>query len=309
MNTTLVTFVGALLAFGAAGCGSDSTAGTPGTTGPTGKAYEEILGYDWKIDPGVETYYCVYKTLKEDLWFSDFRQNATTGTHHVTLGYGDPGPADGTYSETTDPSANPKCNGLTLGTNLAFGATRGTDEFSMPDGVAARIPAGKQLLLSVHVLNASTSPLSGHTGIEAVHADPTKVVHEAEIIFANNVFLTIPPGESVQTGTCTLDTDSTLFAVLGHMHVTGKHLTSTALPASGSPITLVDENYQFDQQKYVMLDPPVALKQGDKIQTTCTYQNPGPDTLTFGESTTKNEMCISITYRYPRAAANFNCFK
>jgi hypothetical protein len=247
--------------------------------------------------------------LKEDLWFSDFRQNATTGTHHVTLGYGDPGPADGTYSETTDPSATPQCNGLTLGKNLAFGATRGTDEFTMPDGVAARIPAGKQLLLSVHVLNGSTSPLSGHTGIEAVRAEPAKTQHEAEIIFADDVALSIPPGQSVQKGTCTLDEDSTLFAVLGHMHLTGKHITSMALPASGTPITMIDQDYQFDQQKYVKLDPPVVLKQGDKIQTTCTYQNNGSDTLTFGESTTKNEMCISITYRYPRGAANFNCFQ
>lgn len=305
MKMTLMILGVGLSALTSMGCSSDSS-----STGPTGAAntknYEEILAYDWTIDPGVETYYCVYKTLKEDLSVSDYRPITPTGTHHVTLGYADPGPPDGVITADDAGSKFP-CTGLTLGQNLALGATRGTDEFVMPDGVAAVIPAGKQMLLSVHVLNATATPLSGHSGVEVVRADPAKVQHEAEVIFAAPVNLNIPPGKSTQTGDCTFEADSTVFAVLGHMHLTGKHLTSTAIPASGAATTLIDEDYNFDEQKFVSLDPPMEFKQGDKLETACTYENPGPNTLTFGESTTQNEMCITVTYRYPRVSTSFIC--
>jgi hypothetical protein len=304
MKMKLVTLGIGLLTLNTAGCSADSSSTEP--TGAGAKKYEEILAYDWTIEPGVETYYCIYETLKEELWVSDFRPISPTGTHHVTLGYSEPGPPDGVVA-STDKSANPPCTGITLGQNLALGATKGTDEFTMPSGVAAVIPAGKQLLLSVHVLNSTASSLSGHTGVEVVRADPAKVEHEAEIIFAAPVNLNIPPGRSTQTGDCTLDADSTVFAVLGHMHTRGVHLTSTAIPASGPERTLLDYDYKFDEQKFIPLDPPLVLAPGDKIRTACTYENPGPHTLTFGESTELNEMCITISYRYPRVATSFLC--
>jgi hypothetical protein len=314
LPTNVSAPLAALVTFALTGCGSSAPsaaqspnhdAATTTPEGGTGDAFQELLAYDWMIDPGVEAYYCVYKTLTEDLWVSNYRPMLAPGTHHVTIGYGDPGPPDGAVSSTDTPT----CTGTSLGANLAFAATRGTDAFSMPAGVGVRIPAGKQLLLSVHVLNATQQPLSGRTGIEVVRADPTQIQQQAEIIFANNAGIMIPPGPSVQTGTCTLDADSTIFSIIGHMHLTGTHFTTTAMPVGGAPQTLLDESYVFDSQKFVTLDPPVSLHKGDQIQTACTYQNPGPGTLTFGESTVKNEMCISIFYRYPATAMGFNCAK
>jgi hypothetical protein len=308
-TTLALSIATGLLSAVSLGCSSaptDATHSTPPDAAATtpGKTFEEFIAQDWTIDPGVEAYYCVYKTLTEDVWVSDYRALAPPGTHHVTVGYGNPGSPDGAVS-SADSST---CTGLTLGTNMAFTATRGNaDAFSMPAGVAVRIPAGKQLLLNVHVLNATQRPLSGRTGIEVVRADPASVQHEAEMLYANNINLSIPPGTSTHTGTCTLDADSTFFAVLGHMHISGTHFTTTIVPANGTPTTMLDESYNFDAQKLVRLDPPTVLKKGDVLQTSCTYQNQGLDTLTFGESTTKNEMCISILYRYPAVAASFNC--
>jgi hypothetical protein len=310
-TTTLATLgmavgllAGASVRCGTANSGATQSPSTDASAIVRAKTFEELIAYNWTIDPGVEAYYCVYKTLTQDVWVSDYRALAPAGTHHVTVGYGDPGPPDGAVSSAQTST----CTGVTLGTNVAFAATRGNaDGFSMPAGVAVRIPSGKQLLLSVHVLNPTLQPLSGRTGIEVARANPADVQHEAELVFANNVNLSIPPGASTQKGTCTLDADSTIFAVLGHMHVTGKHMTTTVAPANGTQKIVLDEDYNFDQQTIVPLDPPAVLQKGDVVQTSCTYQNPGADTLTFGESTTKNEMCISILYRYPAVAASFNC--
>jgi hypothetical protein len=275
--------------------------------GAAAKPFEEILAYDWNVAPGVETYFCVYKTLTEDLWVSDFRPEFPIGTHHVTLGFSDPGPPDGVVA-STDTAANPPCNGVTLGTNLLYFAGVGTGGMSLPSGVATKVPAGKQIEFSLHLLNPSSMPMTGHSGVEVVKVSPASVVHQAEVIAAGKFQgLTVPPMMSTQTGTCTMEGPVTLFAVAPHMHLMGVHMTTTMLLAAGGTKPLFDKAYQFDQQAYTFVDPPLAVTTGDQMQVACSYNNTGSTTLTFGESTTQNEMCIMFAYRYPAIATNLVC--
>jgi hypothetical protein len=65
--------------------------------------------------------------------------------------------------------------------------------------------------------------------------------------------------------------------------------------------------FQLRAQSIVPIEPRLQLAAGDKIEVTCDYDNPGTNTLTFGESTRDSEMCISAMYRYPASSANFNC--
>lgn len=55
------------------------------------------------------------------------------------------------------------------------------------------------------------------------------------------------------------------------------------------------------------MEPMLELGRGDQLQVKCDYENPGSRTLTFGESTSDNEMCIALMYRYPASAVSFNC--
>jgi hypothetical protein len=285
--------------FVASGC-SSSSSGPTDTSGT--KQFQDLYTYDWNIGPGVETYYCGFRTLKSDLWISDFRPLLPPGTHHVTIGYQDPGTTpDGLISSDSTMDKAP-CTGTTLGDELSYGATVGGQDFSLPAGVAVKIPAGKQLVFGLHVLNAGSTPLSGHSGVQSISPDPSKVTQEAEVVAAENFQLNIPPGRVTQYATCTMAGDVTIFALLHHMHQTGIHMTTTAGPADAGPdadITLLDGDYQFGDQHYVTLAKPIPLKKGEQLHVTCLYDNPGPATLTFGESTTKNEMCISFVYRYP----------
>lgn len=301
MLSSRATVAAAFLALVSGGCSSNPGSQAAGAS--PAKAYKELMAYDWSVGPGVETDFCIYKTASEDTWISDFRPLSPVGTHHVSLGFADPGPPDGVLA-SADTST---CTGVTLGNNLAFVGTVGTDALSMPEGVAVKIPAGKQMLLSLHLLNPTSSTLTGRSGVEAVSADPSRVTHPAELIFAMTQSLTVPPGKSTQTGTCTMTDDVTLFAVMPHMHLTGVHMTTVAMPATGNPITLLDQDYNFQQQRYSLLSPAVPLHKGDKMQVTCSFDNHGATTLTFGESTTKNEMCITATYRYPAVAASLAC--
>jgi len=290
----------------ATGCGSDSTGAPPGgTNAQVPSDFQDVLADDtWSVAPGAESYYCKYLTLKEDLYISKFRPLMPVGTHHVVLGYQEPAVPDGFVPavEGKPPTAD-ACTGLSFGDIFAFAGTYGTQELDMPEGVAVKIPAGKQLVLGLHFLNASTETMTGKAGVQAVKPDAASVVHEAEVIAAQNLGFAVPPGPSTVDATCTMIGDSTIFAVMAHMHKAGVHMTTTAGPG-GTGTTLLNTDYVFTDQNYKTLDQPVNLKQGDQIKVECDYNNTGTDTLTVGESTTKNEMCITFTYRYPALALN-----
>ena len=297
---------GMLAAVFLAACSSD---GSQSDTQPAAAApqFQELLAYDWSIAPGEETYYCIFHTVTEDTWLNEYRPLAPLGTHHVTVGYVDTPRADGVvlYGQEIQPGM--LCNGVSLGDRLAFGGLVGTGGYKFPDGVAVKLSAGQQLLLSVHVANPSAQSQSGRSGIEVVAADPADVTDLAEMIFVNNVSINVTPGASTQTGTCTLEADSTLLTLIHHMHETGVHMKTRALSAGADPVVLLDADYDFNEQSIVPIEPRLALAAGDKLEVTCDYQNPGTNTLTFGESTYDSEMCISALYRYPASAASFNC--
>jgi hypothetical protein len=287
------------------GCGSDATTSNqkPAPAGSGGQL-ETLMAYDWTVDPGVEAYYCGYQTLSEDLYISDFRPLMPDGTHHVVLGYQDPAHEDGYVPAVEGVPPTPDvCTGVTFGDVFAFAATVGTQELSMPEGVAVKIPAGQQLVLGLHVLNSTAAPVTARSGVAVIRPDISAVAQEAEVISAQAMGFTVPPGDSTVTATCTMTGDTNVFAVMPHMHKTGIHMTTTAGP-SGVGTTLLDQDYQFTDQNYSKLDAPLALNQGDQVHVQCDYSNPGSETLLAGESTTSNEMCLTFLYRYPALAMN-----
>jgi hypothetical protein len=280
------------------GCGSGDAKGSSSDSTSSGPL-TELSAYDWKIAPSVEAYYCVFKTLTEDLYISEFHPLIPAGTHHVVIGYQDPKQTDGTY-----PEDGKNCTGVTFGDIFMYVATPGAQEFKMPEGVAEKIPAGKQLVFGLHVINTTDAPLQGHSGVEIVSAAPPDAQHEAEVVAVMPPGLSVPPGPSTANGTCTATGDSTVFAVSPHMHLTGVHMKTTAGPPSATGQVLIDEKYDFTNQHILPVAPLLHMSKGDQIHVECDYQNPTADTLTTGESTTKNEMCITFAYRYPALSQN-----
>jgi hypothetical protein len=288
------------------GSGADADDAVVPRAAPAAADYEDLLVYDWELEANQEQYYCVYETLEEDLWVSAFEPIQDTGTHHVTLGFVDEGPADGVV-EAGDLDAEFPCNGVTLGDELVYGAVFATQGLVLPEGVAARIPAGKQLLLSVHVLNPTGEPLTGRTGISVVRAEPEEIEQEAENVFAINLGIQVEPGASTHTSTCTMASDGTILALVHHMHLTGVWQKTTLVRNDGAREVLLDKAFDFEAQDTVVLDPPVRVEAGDRLEVECNFENDTDRTLTFGESTGENEMCLTSFYRFPAVADTFLC--
>ena len=246
------------------------------------EGYVPLLEGTWSLAPGEEGYTCVRTTATEDMYIRAFRPIAPLGTHHTALAYDLSGGEDGTFP----------CKAQDVGFKLIFGSGVGTTPFELPEGIAFKLPAGEQILLNLHLYNTGDEPLTGTSGVEIERIPLEEVVHEAEVIYAIDTNVRVPPGPSTTIGTCTLGTETTIFGTFPHMHTLGTHMTG----ALGG-VTFHDQPYDFEEQLNYRVGPVQAVA-GDKIQYTCKYDNPGETTVVFGDSTDA-EMCVLGMYRYP----------
>ena len=272
----------------ALGCSDEGT--NPSETPDPGQAWSPLVAGDWELEAGQEAYVCTRTTLAEDTWVRALRPAGLDALHHALIMVEDDG-EDGTFP----------CSVATVGPNLLYASGVGTGEYALPEGVAVRLAKGQKMLLQLHLFNVTSAPAVGRTGVEAVLGEPVDAEHEAEMVLAGKPALDIPPGEVIQSGSCTMTDDVTLFGVWPHMHQLGKHLSSVAVPAEGAPIPLWDAAFDFGEQPIVDLAAPVALKKGDRVDVECTYQNTTGQTVHWGEGS-NDEMCFIGLYRYPKIA-------
>jgi hypothetical protein len=249
----------------------------------SGGNWERLVEGNWLLQPGQEiTNGCQLKTIAEDIYVSAIRPMHMPGAHHTTL------------SAAPGTAACSDRNGATL----LYAGTLGTQALQLPPGVALKLTAGSTLILFMHTFNASSNPLSGTTGIEILRADPKDVVNEAVMFPVGPFQLTLPPSsETKVSAECTVSGSTNLVAMLPHMHTLGRHLKTT-VTVGGSPVVVHDADYDFEEQRFVPFDHTIAVTQGDKIATECTFMNTTNATVTYGESTLA-EMCFSMLYRYP----------
>jgi hypothetical protein len=185
---------------------------------------------------------------------------------------------------------------------MIFGSGVGTDTFDIPEGVVMKIRAGQQLLLNLHLFNTSNAAISGNSGARALLVDPSSVELEAESILAGTLGLSLPPQQETLTrGTCTLTSESTLFAVQPHMHQLGRYMKVTAR-VGGQDRVIHDGPYDFGEQPIYPMEP-LRMAPGDSLHVECTHENTTNAVVTWGESSTA-EMCHAGVYRYPATLNN-----
>jgi hypothetical protein len=265
----------------------DADPSAPDAADPAG--WDVLLTGDWELAAGTEGYQCAYVTLEEDVWFDGVEAIAPLGTHHTVLSVGNPSRADGVYS----------CNAGTNYNTMLYASGLGTDRFTFPSGVGMHVEAGQQLLLNLHLFNFSETPLTGTSGNRVHVVQQSDIEFEAESILAGAFpTLNVPPGESTQQGHCTMNGDTNIFAVIPHMHMLGTHMKIVAESTEIGDVTIHDAPYSFDEQYVTEMEPVIPMKSGDRLEVFCTYNNTTGATVNWGDSSLE-EMCFSITFRYP----------
>ncbi len=270
-------------------------------------------GEDYKLEAeGRDVYRCfVVKTnFDEDRYVSaiEVRPGNRKVVHHLIayldtsgraqeLDAKDPGPG---YTSFGGPGFTP--NGA-LG-----GWAPGNEAYPTAAGVGWLLPKGASIILQVHY-HKSGKPETDRTrmGLHFVQGPVDKRVRWLTVV---NPLFRLTPGETKQTVRAVqmVPVDSTVYAVMPHMHLLGKTADVTATLPDGTQKKLVGvPGWDFNWQQTYAFNEPVKLPAGTRIDLVATYDNSAenprnpstpPRPVTWGEQTT-DEMCLAFLIYTP----------
>lgn len=177
-----------------------------------------------------------------------------------------------------------------------YGGGVESGRLTMPEGAGMEMRPGQQILVQLHLLNATPDTVEDTATVvlrTTDEQDPTP----AGMFGLDKRDLEIPPSSSdvVQTISCSPGREMDVFAVFGHMHQRGTHIELSRGDVPGEEV-LYEADWAFEEQPTV----PASFHLGadDQIHITCTYDNTTSETLGYGESTF-DEMCSFAIYYTP----------
>ena len=265
------------------------------------------LTEDQVVDPGVDytprppqgrsdDYHCfvIDPGLTEDraLVAYEILPGVKHEVHHVAL-FAAP-MASAAASDAVEAGPGWTCfGGGGAGSSIVGSWVPGSPVTRHPDNTGVRLRAGDAIIMQVHY-NTSSGPLvPDRTRLKLKYGAAATTRQAAVLGFANTSF-TIPPntlGYSI-THTTSLPAGGRLYGVQPHMHLLGKRIRMELL-AGGATTCLVDvPAWQFHWQQMYFYDTAggISLPSGAQLRITCTWDNPGTQTVRFGEGTAE-EMC------------------
>lgn len=267
--------------------------------------WEVLVEAEWVVEPYAEAFICALHTVEADLLIHAFRSDAPVGTHHTVV----------TVTEPAGPDRVFDCDPGTLSDAMVYASASGTDDLALPDGVAIRVPAGKQILLNLHLYNTTTSPIRATSRTLVQVLEEAELAAEAEVVFAGTADFELPPNaEASATGSCVFTEDATVLSLWPHMHERGRHMVVEHVAvqpdaedpsAADTVTTLLDAPFHvLDQTNHAI--EPLVVRAGDRLEVTCHWTNDSDETIGYGD-TAGDEMCFAGVYRYPAFSTGLYC--
>ncbi len=259
-----------------------------------------------------EMQHCYYFKLPSDvdLEVVRFEIKYLSGSHHMNLFQTNEDVPDHDeecftpvkFSSATNPN----------GYDLIVGSQSGDFDWNMPEGVAFKLKAHRQLLLQTHYVNASTQDSPSGKGQVKVnlHAAEGPVAAHMGTMFANNVNVKIPPRESRSfSTTCGISQDINIVALTGHFHSRGKSFSVNIAPDGATPTDELYRSRDWDEPPFTVLPTPRPLSSGGGLYYTCDFMNPTDKEIVFGPHVETQEHCNLFAYFYPWEEPNTRyCF-
>lgn len=181
--------------------------------------------------------------------------------------------------------------------------TPGMEPALLPDDLAARWPAGTDLVLQLH-LHPSGKP-EAEQSVLGFHLTDKRPRAGLQIMVLSSSEIDIPPDESdyeIRASKMLLD-EADVFGIFPHMHLVGHSVRAEATLPDGAKMPLISiADWDFNWQNYYRYKSPLHLPAGTMIDVCWSYDNsdanPGnpsrpPRRVTYGEQTT-DEMAFLV---------------
>ncbi|XP_042882375.1 MOXD1 homolog 2-like [Penaeus japonicus] len=175
-------------------------------------------------------------------------------------------------------------------------------------------PTGpKFYMMEAHYDNPEGHAFRDHSGIRIIYTHELRS-YDAGVLSVGldpNWKHLIPPrqrtvlSEGHCVGECTQEalprTGINVFAVILHTHLLGRKVRVRHL-RDGRELEPIaqDNNYDFNYQEYRALNTPRTVLPGDHLIGECTYNSRERSAITLGGFKTRDEMCLSFLFYWPR---------
>ena len=240
--------------------------------------------------------------LPEDTWIRSIvtRPGNLKAVHHANTHVVTPmlkAPETGYFEGDFEPAAR--------GTIMVSGWAPGVQPVALKEGVAIKIPKGMRFGIQIHYGPAEKETID-ETQVGVYFADGL-IKKSMRVMFGDRKDLSIAPNDPSYslTSTKTFDTDSIISFFHVHMHLRGKsYAMRMTYPDGRQEVALEVPRYDFNWQRTYVLNEPIRVPKGTKVDFIGTYDNspknrfnPDPSqTVKWGEKTTDEMMQGRIFY-------------
>jgi thiol-disulfide isomerase/thioredoxin len=258
---------------------------------------------------GQDEYRCfvVPVELEKDAWVRaiEILPDAREVVHHVSVYLDESGRAIELQK------ADPKPGYASFG-GIGFAASGtlggwapGNTPLLLPDGVGRRLPAKCHVVIQVHYHKSGREEVDRSKLGIYLHKTPVRQELAEEAIASRLLFIPAGAERHRATGGITLREDSTILAILPHMHLLGTEIKVTATLPNGEvqPLVWVDD-WEFNWQETYVYKSPMALPRGTRVDLEAFYDNSAsnpknpnrpPKFVRWGEGSS-DEMCIAFLF-------------
>ena len=266
--------------------------------------FQVILPIVKALQPGADTEMCTWTDLivDKDTDVRAVQAFQTTGGHHVSSTRRRRCSRAGTTRVCTDDDM------ATFRFSAGSGGEGQYGKNEAPADLVYRVPAGSQIVLNHHYINATPEVRDAQSAMNIWRADPNMTYRLSGSLAVVNTALDIPPGPSTMDIHCTMPRDFKAWYLIPHMHAYGTRITITHGTPAGSE-TLFDVQqwspaYTFHPPE-LRKDPdaPMVFAQGDTLNVHCEWNNTTANPMTFGL-----EMCVGFSeFVDDQALGNLAC--
>jgi hypothetical protein len=238
-----------------------------------------------QVEPGKERYLCYAKTLEQDMAVDGYLSAAQPFVHHLVLA----------RTLAPEPDGLSECDTLFRMTwDPLYIAGAGSSALSFPSGAGHNLSRGTQVVLQMHLLNASDAAVRGSVEVD-LHRSSSDDLRSVNTYIFGTTDLHLPPNQASEAqSVCAVPERVQLIAGFAHMHRLGRSLHFESGPSADAlQQVFARDPYSFDDQH--IENVAIDLAPGDVTRVTCAYENDRPRVVGFGESTA-DEMCLFIGF-------------